>query len=96
MTYYAEHGLELAHGDLCGPITLATLRRKRFFLLIVDDHSRYMWLEVLKSKDEVFKYFKKIKVAVENKMGVKLKVFHTDRGGSSTPLSSVISVMNWD
>ena len=36
---------------------------------------------MLKSKDEAFKYFKKIKAAAENEMGVKLKAFRTDCGG---------------
>lgn len=42
--------LELVHGDLCGPITLATPGGKKFFLLMVDDYSRYMWMELLPSK----------------------------------------------
>jgi hypothetical protein len=29
--------LDLVHGDLCGTITLGTLARRCFFLLLVDD-----------------------------------------------------------
>lgn len=53
-TYRAEQALELVHGDLCGPITLATTSGNKYFLLIIDDYNRYMWMEVLKSKDEAF------------------------------------------
>jgi hypothetical protein len=42
--YRATAGLELVHGDLCGHITLPTLGGKLYFLLIVDDYSRYMWI----------------------------------------------------
>ena len=59
-SYHTEHSLDLVHTDLCRPITPATPVGNKYFLLVVDDHSRYMWLEVLKSKDEAFKYFKKI------------------------------------
>jgi hypothetical protein len=38
------------HGDLCGPVTLATPEGRNYFLLLVDDHSRYMWVVVLGSK----------------------------------------------
>jgi hypothetical protein len=40
-------------GDLCSPITLATDDGKWYFLLLVDDHIRFMWLTLLKTKDEV-------------------------------------------
>ena len=79
--YRAEQGLDLVHGDLCGPITPATTSGNKYFLLIVDDHSRYMWLEVLRSKDEAFKFFRKIKAAAETQCGAKLRAFRTDRGG---------------
>jgi hypothetical protein len=32
-----ERSLELVHGDLCGPISLATLNENSYFLLLVDD-----------------------------------------------------------
>jgi len=51
LAYRASAGLELVHGDLCGQITLPTVGGKSYFLLIIDDHSRYMWLELLVSKD---------------------------------------------
>ena len=69
------------HGDLCGHIMPPTPGGKSFFLLIVDDHSRYMWLELLVSKDEALVYFKRFKVAAEVKSGRRLKEFRTDRGG---------------
>jgi hypothetical protein len=40
------------HGDLGGPVTPATPGGRRYFLLLVDDFSRYMWVVVLGSKGE--------------------------------------------
>lgn len=54
VAYRAKAGLELVHADLCGQITPPTLGGKSYFLLIVDDYSRYMWLELLATKDEAF------------------------------------------
>lgn len=73
--------LELIHGDLCGPISPPTSTGNKYFLLMVDDHSRYMWLVLLKSKDEAFQAFKKIKVAAKVEANAKMKTFRTDRGG---------------
>jgi len=42
--YHASNLLELVHGDLCGPITLEPHGGHRYFLLLVYDCNRYMWL----------------------------------------------------
>jgi hypothetical protein len=47
----AESVLELIGSDLCGPVTPATPSGNKYFLLLVDDMSRYMWLRFLSSKD---------------------------------------------
>jgi hypothetical protein len=43
-SYRAMEVLELVLGDLCGPITPVTHGERKYFLLLVDDCSRYMWL----------------------------------------------------
>jgi hypothetical protein len=43
--------LELVHDDLCDPITPTTPRGNKYFLLLVYDLSRYMWVAVIPSKD---------------------------------------------
>jgi hypothetical protein len=52
--------LELVHGDLCEPVTSATLGGWRYFLLLVDDVSRYMWAILLPSKDATVDAIKKV------------------------------------
>jgi hypothetical protein len=39
-----ESPLDLIHGDMCGPITPVTPSGNRYFLLLIDDMSRYMWI----------------------------------------------------
>jgi hypothetical protein len=38
------------HSDLCGPVTPATPRGRCFFLLLINDMSRYMWAVLLDTK----------------------------------------------
>ena len=82
--YRAMDALELIHGNLCGPIMPATNGGQRYFLLLVDDCSRYMWLQLLTSKDEAAKAIKKIKAHAEAKSGKKLRVLWTDHDGKFT------------
>lgn len=78
--YRASKCLELVHADLCGHVTPPTPGGKLFFLLIVDDHSRYMWLELMTTKDEALQHFKRFKAVAKLELGCKLKAFRSDRG----------------
>jgi hypothetical protein len=79
--YRARRRLELVHGDLCGPISPATLGGDKYFLLIVDDHSRYMWVETIRAKDEALRFIKRIKALAETDSTLRLCALRTDRGG---------------
>ena len=73
--------LDLVHDDICGPITLMTPSGSRYFLLLVDDMSQYMWLCLLASKDQAPAAIRRFKGAAEVESDRKLKVLHTDQGG---------------
>nr|KAJ0222838.1 hypothetical protein LSAT_V11C200051890 [Lactuca sativa] len=79
--FRATRRLELVHGDLCGPITPVTPSGKRYFLLLVDDFTRVMWIHLMNTKDETLGVFKRFRALVENETGDKIKTFRTDRGG---------------
>lgn len=76
--------LTFLHGDLCGPISPATFGGKKYFLLIVDDCTRYMWVVLIKSKDEALGAVKKIKASVETELKLTVRALRTDRGGEFT------------
>ena len=80
-TYRASQILELIHGDLCGPISPPTAAQRRYILVLIDDHSRFMWSYLLKEKSEAFEKFKGFKTLVEQETREKIKIFRTDRGG---------------
>ncbi|KAD4585292.1 hypothetical protein E3N88_22893 [Mikania micrantha] len=77
----ATEPLELIHADLCGPITPQTKGGNKYFLLLVDDYSRYMWIYLLKSKDEAFIKFTQFKARVEKESSRVIKTLRTNRGG---------------
>jgi hypothetical protein len=83
-SFRAKERLELVHGDLCGPVTPATPGGRRYFLLLVDDLSCYMWVMVLGSKGEAANAIRRVQVAAEAECGRKLCVLRTDNGGEFT------------
>nr|GEW44581.1 hypothetical protein [Tanacetum cinerariifolium] len=58
--------LYLLYLDLCGPMHVKSINRKRYVLVVVDDYSRYTWIFFLHSKDEasevIISFIKKIQV----------------------------------
>jgi transposase InsO family protein len=83
-SFRAKEQLELVHRDLCGPMTPATPGERRYFLLLIDDLSRYMWVVVLGSKGEAVDAIRRAQAAAEVECGRKLRVLRTDNGGEFT------------
>ncbi|GJX68507.1 retrovirus-related pol polyprotein from transposon TNT 1-94 [Tanacetum coccineum] len=61
-----QEKLYLLHMDLCGPMCMESINRKKYILVIVDDYSRFTWVKFLRSKDEapdaIIKCIKNIQV----------------------------------
>jgi transposase InsO family protein len=82
--YRTDKALELVHGDLRGPVKPVTPGGRRYFQLLVDDATRYMWVVLLTAKSEASSAIKRIQAAAEKKCGRKLRVLRTDNGGEFT------------
>ncbi|KAM1608415.1 hypothetical protein EV1_020385 [Malus domestica] len=76
--------LELLHCDLWGPAPVMSVSGSRYYLLIVDDYSKYSWFFPLQSKSAVYSVLVQFKSYVENLLGNKIKVFRSDSGGEFT------------
>jgi hypothetical protein len=57
--------LDLIHNDLMGPFLHPSIKKVRFFLIFVDDFSRFTWIYFLRQKSEVFQHLKDFKALVE-------------------------------
>jgi hypothetical protein len=82
--YREDKTLELVHGDLCGSVKPATPDGRCYFLLLVDDVTRYMWVVLLTAKSEASSAIKRIQAAAEKECGRKLWVLRTDNKGEFT------------
>jgi hypothetical protein len=73
--------LELIHSDLCKMNRELTKGGKRYFMILIDDCTRFCYIYLLKSKYEALHYFKIYKAEVENQLKRKIKHVRTDYGG---------------
>ena len=80
----ADHPLELIHSDVCGKIGTQSLGGGEYFVTFVDDHTRHVWVYILKHKSEVLQRFQEWKALVEKSSGRKVKTLRSDNGGEYT------------
>jgi transposase InsO family protein len=76
-----EAALKVVHGDLVGPITPATNGGCRYFLKLVDQHTGYIHVSLLKEKSDAVTEIVKFKTKFEKQTNKKIKKLITDGGG---------------
>ncbi|GJT17013.1 putative RNA-directed DNA polymerase, partial [Tanacetum coccineum] len=70
----------LVHLDLWGPYKVSSKEGFRFFLTIVDDYTRSVWVYMLKGKDEVFDCVLTFYNLIKNQFNKVVKAFRSDNG----------------
>ncbi|GJW47884.1 retrovirus-related pol polyprotein from transposon TNT 1-94 [Tanacetum coccineum] len=72
--------LNLLHMDLCGPMRVASINRKKYILVIIDDYSKYTWTLFLRSKDETPKVLTDFLTMIQRNLQALVISVRTDRG----------------
>ena len=75
-----SHYLELLHVDLMGPTRIESLGGKRYIMVIVDDFSRYTWVEILREKLEACEKMENLCKRLQNEKGVQIVKIRSDHG----------------
>ncbi|RVW25398.1 Retrovirus-related Pol polyprotein from transposon RE1 [Vitis vinifera] len=91
-TSRASSPLELIHADLWGPAPVPSSTGARYFLLLMDDYSRFVWFYLLPTKDQVHSTFVQFKTLVENQFQTTIKCLQTDHGGEFIALTKFLSL----
>ena len=72
--------LMFLHVDLMGPTRTESLRGKRYIIVIVDDFSRYTWVEFLKEKSKACEKLEILCKKLQNEKGVPIVKIKSDHG----------------
>jgi transposase InsO family protein len=82
--FQSTQPLELVHSDVWGPAPITSFNGYRYYILFVDDYTRFSWLYLLKNKSDVFTTFKNFKATVEKQLSKQIQFLRTDCGGEYT------------
>ncbi|HEV7738391.1 MAG TPA: DDE-type integrase/transposase/recombinase, partial [Chlamydiales bacterium] len=72
---------QLVHMDLCGPMQTRSLEGHDYFMIMVDDYTRFLWVPFLLKKDEAFSHYRNFVNMVSTNFEHKIKGIRSDRGG---------------
>nr|GEV69929.1 hypothetical protein [Tanacetum cinerariifolium] len=75
-----QEKLYLLHMDLCGPMRVASINGKKYILVIVDDYSRFTWVQCLRSKDEALYFIIKFLKMIQVRLQTHVQRIRTDNG----------------
>ncbi|GJU52136.1 putative ribonuclease H-like domain-containing protein [Tanacetum coccineum] len=72
--------LELLHMDLFGHVSVESINKKKYCLVVTDDFSRFSWVFFLATKDETNEILYKFIIGLENQLNHKVKIIRCDHG----------------
>ncbi|XP_071728721.1 uncharacterized protein [Rutidosis leptorrhynchoides] len=76
----STHLGELIHLDVCGPYMVTSRDRFKYFLTVVDDYTRAVWVFLLKSKEEVCFYVELFHEQLFTQFQKRIKMIRSDNG----------------
>ena len=79
-TRVSSFPLQLIHTDVWSCST-KSLSGCKYYVIFIDDFSRFSWLYPLQNKSDVYACFVKFKTLVENQFSCKIKQLQSDGGG---------------
>ena len=76
----ATKPLERIHTDSSGIIRIGNPQNYRYFIIFLDDFSRFSFIYLLKSKEQVFETFRSFVEMIEKKLELHIKTLKSDGG----------------
>lgn len=83
-SFSASKPLEMVHSDLWGPSPVVSVQGFRYYVIFIDNYSRFCWFYPLKLKSDFFSTFLKFQSLVENQFNSKIGSLQCDGGGEFT------------
>ncbi|GKD70100.1 retrovirus-related pol polyprotein from transposon TNT 1-94 [Tanacetum coccineum] len=75
-----QEKLNLLHTDLCGPMRVESINRKKYILVIIDDYSKFTWVKFLRLKDETPEVIIKCLKQIQVRLNATVKNVRIDNG----------------
>ena len=79
--HVSRNVLDVVLSDVWGPAKTTSMGGCRYYVTFIDDHTRKVWVYLMKEKSEVFTHFQSFMAMVEKQTGKYVKCLRSDGGG---------------
>ena len=69
---------DLIHSDVWGPSPISIPSASRYFVIFVDDLTRYTWIYLFKNRYELYQIYRDFTKMIETQFSKPIKVFRSD------------------
>ena len=69
---------DLIHSDIWGPSPISSIGGSRYFVVFIDDYSRYNWIFHMKYRSELLQVYSNFAKIVETQFSKRIKIFRSD------------------
>ena len=68
---------DLIHSDIWGPSPISSIGGSRYFVVFIDDYSRYNWIFHMKYRSELLQVYSNFAKMVETQFSKHIKIFRS-------------------
>ena len=83
---HALSSFDLIHSDVWAPSPISTLNGSRYFVIFMDDFSRYTWIYLFKNRFELYQIYRDFTKMIETQFSKPIKVFKSDNAQEFTSI----------
>ncbi|KAJ4700914.1 Retrovirus-related Pol polyprotein from transposon TNT 1-94 [Melia azedarach] len=79
-SYQSTVPFSLIHSDLWGPSKISNINGAKWFITLIDDHTRISWVYLMKDKTEVRNIFKSFHSMIQTQFKTQIQILRSDNG----------------